>query len=278
MTPRDFFPSLGVIIAVPHISKILDYDDEEAFEELKDSIVEQLPGLANRIRKEREETLLKLLPPGYTSPEPLKLATVWFDNPIVLEVARVENAINEMWNTAKRESWDSISINGGIQWSSIASKLTFETKVMATVTKLITDLGVGDPEKITAEELDNVHCRVAMFPKGPKKPVLNMEVGGWRHLVRIPLQTKALGTSKVSLLRGRYERSCMRDWKPATGGFSRTTNFRTLRPPASCGIVRIVGERGGITILENHLRHEHICGICEFGFLRLMLSTRVRQR
>ena len=64
MTPRDFFPTLGVIINIPHIGQILGHGDEEAFEELKNGITEQLPGFAEEIQKEREDTLLKLLPPG----------------------------------------------------------------------------------------------------------------------------------------------------------------------------------------------------------------------
>jgi hypothetical protein len=67
---------------------------------------------------------------------------------------------------------------------------------MATVVKLITDLGVGDPEKMTAEELDNVPCRVLMFFKDPTRPTLNMELGNWRHLVRGLCHVHALETSK----------------------------------------------------------------------------------
>lgn len=187
MTPRDFFPTLGVISAVPHISQVLGYGDEEAFEELKNSITEQLPGLADQTRKDREETLLKLLPSGYTSPEPLKLATTWFKNPRFGVIGRVEDVINEMWNLTRREEWDRVSVDEGTQWNDTAPKIVFEDEVMAAVTKLITDLGIGDPEKVTAEELDNVPCRIVIFSDGPGEPALNMEVGGWRHLVRTPI-------------------------------------------------------------------------------------------
>ena len=185
MTPREFFPTLGVIISLPHISEILDGDDDGAFEELNKGIAEQLPEITDKIRRDREETLLKLLPPGYTSPEPLKLATTWFSNSLVLRVARVEDVINELWSIATREAWDRISVDGGIPWDAVAPEITFEKEVMVAVTKLITDLGVGDPEKMTAEELDNVPCRVLIFTKRPKEPVLNMEVGNWRHLVSV---------------------------------------------------------------------------------------------
>lgn len=185
MTPREFFPTLGVIISLPHISEVLDGDDDETFEELNKGIAEQLPEIADKTRRDREETLLKLLPPGYTSPEPLKLATTWFSNSLVSRVAGVEDAINELWSVVTRRSWDKISINGGIRWSAVAPEITFEKEVMVAVSKLITDLGVGDPEKMTAEELDDVPCRVVIFTKEPKKPVLNMEVGNWRHLVSV---------------------------------------------------------------------------------------------
>ena len=188
LTPRDFFPTLGVITKAPHISQILGYGDEEAFEELKNSITEQLPGFADQIRRDREEMLLKLLPPGYTSPEPLKLATTWFRIRYTCEgAARAGDVINEFWNQEKREAWDSASVNGGVQWSSIAHNIVFEHEIMAAVTKLITDLGVGDPKKVTAEELDDVPCRVVIFSKKPGNPALNMEVGSWRHLVRASL-------------------------------------------------------------------------------------------
>ena len=183
-TPREFFPTLGMIISLPHISEILDDDDDEAFEELNKSIAERLPGITEQIWRDREETLLKLLPSGYTSPEPLKLATTWFSNSLMLKTARVEDVINGLWSIATREAWDSDSANGGFSWSSVAPRVTFEKKVMVKVTKLITDLGVGDPEKVTAEELDNVPCRIVIFTKKPKEPTLSMEVGNWRHLVR----------------------------------------------------------------------------------------------
>ena len=184
MTPREFFPTLGVIINLPHISEILEGDDDEDFEGLKGSIAEQLPIITHQIRRDREETLLKLLPPGYTSPEPLKLATTWFSSSLVLRVARVEDIINELWSIATREAWDRVSTNGGICWSVVAPRITFAKEVMVAVTKLIMDLGVGDPQMVTAEELDNVPCRVVIFTKKPKEPALNMEVGNWRHLVR----------------------------------------------------------------------------------------------
>ena len=209
-TSRDFFPTLGVITSVPHISEILDDSDEEPFEELKNGITEQLPGLATRVRKDREETLLKLLPPGYTSPEPLKLATTWFNNSLEFEAARAEDVINEMWPSANRDAWDISSLDGGVQWSSIAPKITFEKRVMAAVTKLITDLGVGDPEKMTAEELDNVQCRVVMFSKDSEKLTLDMAVGGWRHLVRILLQTHSY-RGGVSLLRKQVQEVACED-------------------------------------------------------------------
>ncbi|KAF9646076.1 hypothetical protein BDM02DRAFT_314835 [Thelephora ganbajun] len=183
-TPRDFFPTLGAITNLPHVSEILDHGDDEAFEELTNGITEQLPGITCQIRKEREETLLKLLPPGYTSPEPLKLATTWFTSRAVLKTARMENVINELWGLAAMGEWDRISVNGGVRWSTVASRIAFEERVMAVVTKLITDSGVGDPKEMTAEELDNVPCRVVIFSKDPKKPVLSMEVGSWRHLVQ----------------------------------------------------------------------------------------------
>jgi len=187
MTPQDFFPTLGGITSIPHIGQILGHGDDEAFEELKNGITEQLPGLAEKIRKEREDTLLKLLPPGYTSPEPLKLATTWFKGPFVDEAGRVGDAINEMWNYSKKEVWDSIGVAAGIPWGSITPMIVFKDDVMAAVTKLITDLEIGDPEKVTAEELDNASCRVVMFSEGPGKPALNMEIGSWRHLVRASL-------------------------------------------------------------------------------------------
>ena len=187
MTPWDFFPTLGVITSIPHISQIIGHGDEGAFEELKNGITEQLPGFAETIRREREDTLLKLLPPGYTSPEPLKLATTWFKCPLVDEAGRVGDVINEMWSITRREWWDT-SLNGCCQWSAISPGIVFKDEVMAAVTKLITDLGVGDPEMVTVEELDNVSCRVVMFSEGPGKPALNMEVGGWRHLVRASLR------------------------------------------------------------------------------------------
>jgi len=184
MTPREFFPTIGSIISVPRISKILDKGSNEDFEELNDDIADQLPGIADKIRRDREEALLKLLPPGYTSPEPLKLATTWFKNGFVLRVARAEDVINELWKVARRDAWDNASLNGGTCWSSIAPEIAFEEKVMAAVTKIITDAGVGDPEKMTAEELDHASCRVVMFVKHQYEPVLRMEVGSWRHLVR----------------------------------------------------------------------------------------------
>jgi hypothetical protein len=181
--PRDFFPTPGAITSRLHISEILYFGHEEAFEELKNGITEQLPGLADQIRKDREETLLRLLPPGYTSPEPLKLATTWFSNSLVLEAARAEEVIHELRGLVRRKGWDEVGLRGAT-WSLIIPAITVEEKVMAAVNKLITDLGVGDPEKMTAEELDNVPCRVLMFFKDPKKSTLNMEVGSWRHLVR----------------------------------------------------------------------------------------------
>jgi hypothetical protein len=184
MTPREFFPTLGVIISLPHISETLEGDDDGAFEELNECIAEQLPGITDQIRRDREETLLKLLPPGYTSPEPLKLATTWFSNGIALRAARAGDVINELWGTVRGEIWDRVSINGGTCWSSIAPKITFEKEVMVAVTKLISDSGVGDPEKMTADELDNVSCRVVIFTKELRNPFLNMVVGNWRHLVR----------------------------------------------------------------------------------------------
>lgn len=204
-TPREFFPTLGAVISLPNISEILDGDDDGAFEELNKSIAEQLPGITDQIRRDREETLLKLLPPGYTSPEPLKLATTWFSNSIVLRTARVEDVINELWSIATREAWDRVSVNGGIHWSSVAPRVTFEKKVMVEVTKLITNLGVGDPEKVTAEELDNVPCRIVIFTKEPKESALSMEVGNWRHLVGVfPFLKHKM--SRVSLLWNRYRR------------------------------------------------------------------------
>jgi len=200
MTPRDFFPTLGVITDLPHISEILDHGDEGTFKELKDGITQQLPGITDQIRRDREKTLLKLLPSGYTSPEPLKLATTWFSNGLLLKAARVEDVINEMWGSVRREAWDRVSVGGGIRWSSVAPKIVFEKKVMAAVTKLITDLGVGDPKEVTAEEMDNEPCRIVMFSKDPKKPVLKMEVGSWRHLVRERFPFHTLGASRVSLL------------------------------------------------------------------------------
>ena len=89
------------------------------------------------------------------------------------KVAKVGDVINEMWNYVGREVWDEVSVNGITQRSAIAPRITFKDKVMAAVTKLIADLGVGDPEKITAEELDKVPCRVVMFPEGPGKLTLN---------------------------------------------------------------------------------------------------------
>ena len=100
MTPRDFFPTLGVITNIPHIGQILGHGDEEAFEELKNGITEQLPGFVEKIQKEREDTLLKLLPPGYTSQEPLNLAATWFGSLNMDKVAKVGDVINEMWNYA----------------------------------------------------------------------------------------------------------------------------------------------------------------------------------
>lgn len=183
MTPREFFPTLGVIISDPHVSEVLDNGDDSAFEELNNNIAEQLPGIIDQVRRDREETLLKLLPPGYTSPEPLKLATTWFTNNYVFRMGRAEVVINELWDIAKREAWDRVSVNGGIQWSSVALKIVFEKEVMVAITKLITDLGVGDPEKVTAEELDRVPCRVVIFTK-EQTSALNIEVGSWRYLVR----------------------------------------------------------------------------------------------
>lgn len=268
MTPRDFFPTLGTIANVPHISGVLGCGDEEAFEELKNGIVEQLPGLTAQIRKDREETLLKLLPPGYISPEPLKLATTWFSNGLVSKAARAEDVLNEMWNSVRREVWDKASVNEGILWSVVAPHIVFENKVMAAVAKLITDLGIGDPEKMTAEELDNVHCRVVIFCKDPKKPVLNMEVGGWRSLVR-EISSHSPRTSKISLLRNRYRRSRMVISKSPTGVPSKTTNSQMSRPSVSipstsCGIACIVGGRGMIKISKNLLRHENIYWMREF--------------
>lgn len=183
MTPRDFFPTLDVITSVPHIGQVLDHGDKEAFEELKNGITEELPGIADQARRDREETLLKLLPPGYTSPEPLNLATTWFRCPIVHRAAaRAEDVVNEIWT---RKAWDIASLKGDIQWSSIVPRIALDKKVMAAVTKLITDLGVGDPEKMTAEDLDKVHCRVLIFWKGSRLSSLIMEVGSWRHLVRV---------------------------------------------------------------------------------------------
>jgi hypothetical protein len=118
------------------------------------------------------------------------------------------DVINEMWGCVRREAWDRVSVNGGICWNSVVPKIVFEKKVMAAVTKLITDLGVGDPEKMTAEELDNEPCRVVMFFKDQRKPVLKMEVGSWRHLVRED-SFHTPGASRVSLLRDRYRKSRM---------------------------------------------------------------------
>jgi len=268
MTPREFFPTLGVIADLPHISEILNYGDEGAFKELKGGIMQQLPGITDQIRRDREKTLLKLLPPGYTSTEPLKLATTWFSNGIFSKAARVEDVINEMWGSIRREAWDRVSINGGIRWSSVVPKIGFEKKVMAVVTQLITDLRVGDPKEMTAEELDNESCRIVMFSKDPKKPVLKMEVGSWRHLVR-NVSFHTLGAPRVSLLRVRYKRSPMRDCEPPTGGSLMTTNSQTSRPSVkipstSCGIACVVGGRETITALKIPTRHRNIYWMREF--------------
>lgn len=266
-TPREFFPTVGAIIGLPHISEILDGDDDEVFEELNKSIAEQLPGITDQIRKNREEALLKLLPPGYTSPEPLKLATTWFSNSLVLRTARVEDVINELWNITTREAWDRVSVNGGINWGSVAPRITFEKKVMVEVTKLITNLGVGDPEKVTAEELDNVPCRIVIFTKKQRGPALSMEVGNWRNLVSVfPSHTHK--TSRVSLLWNRYRRLWTQSLESPAGGFSKIMNSRmshsSVRPPTSCGIAYVVGGQGRIVGLKHRQKHEIIYWMREF--------------
>jgi len=227
MTPLEFFPTLGVITSTPQISQILGHGDEKAFEKLKDGITKLLPEFAAKVRKEQEDTLLKLLPPGYTSKEPLKLATTWFKSPNMYVVARVGDVINEMWNFTKREAWDDVSIHGGIQWGAVAPRIVFMDEVMTAVTKLILDLGVGDPEMVTAEELDNVHCRVIIFSEGPGKPGLNMEVGSWRHLVRVSSLSACLRNVESLTPGNRYRRSRPGGWNPPIGGSSKTTNSQT---------------------------------------------------
>lgn len=53
-----------------------------------------------------------------------------------------------------------ISVNG-----EISPRITFEKEVVFVVSKVITDLEVGDPEKATTEEVDHVHCRTLIFTK-----------------------------------------------------------------------------------------------------------------
>lgn len=186
MTPREFFPPVDVIAGHPLVSEVIDYGDDGAFEQLENTIVEKLPEIRDEVRKEREEMLLEFLPPGYTSPEPLKLATTWFSNALVSRVCRAEEVINELWSLTMREEWDVDSILGGIFWDTIAPGFVFEEKVKGVVTKLIKNLGVGDPEEMTAEELDDVRCRLAIFTK-KNTSALNVEVGSWRHLVSVLL-------------------------------------------------------------------------------------------
>lgn len=46
-------------------------------------------------------------------PEPLKLAPKCH-NSLVSWMARVEDVINELWNVATGEAWDSVSVSGGV--------------------------------------------------------------------------------------------------------------------------------------------------------------------
>jgi hypothetical protein len=223
MTPREFFPTMNAIASHPFISEVIDSGDDEAFEYLKKTIGEKLPGIRDEVRRDREESLMGLLPPGYTSPEPLKLATTWFGNGLVSRVGRAEDVMNELWCVRAREHWDMASVVGGVlPWDKIAPRIGFEKEVKEAITKLIADLGVGDPEKMTAEELDNVRCRVAMFTK-KDTPILNMEIGSWRHLVSVFLPPFS---KKSSLGGNRCERSRMLGLGSPAGGPSKTTNSR----------------------------------------------------
>ena len=269
LTPRDFFPGLGAIMTVPHIGETINHGDEKAFEKLENSLAEQLPSIIDQIRRDREETLLELLPPGYTSPDPLKLATTWFTNGIACEAGRAEDALNEMWGFVGKGELDWGSASEIIQWSSVVPEIEFEKNVMAVVTKVIEDLGVGDPEKMTAEELDKVPCRIVIFSKVPQEQFLNMEVGSWRHLVRA-FSFRTLGTFRALFRGNRYKRSHIRNIKSPAGGSLKTTNSQKSRPQVSlpprtpCGIACTVGRRGRIAGLLDPLERRIICWMCEF--------------
>ena len=147
---------------------------------------------------------------------------------------------------------------------------------MVAVRKLITDHGIGNSE-MTTEELNHIHCRVAILVKKLRNPVLNAEAGSRVHLVgRFSLPR--LETSRIPLLRNRYRNPRIPGLGSPAGGLSKTMNSRTSRPSAgpsstSCGIV---GGRRKMTGLKHPLKLKHniIYLMRGFSFLRLMPSTR----
>ena len=138
---------------------------------------------------------------------------------------------NELRIIATREECNGVSVSGEIRYSSVAPLLTFEKKVMVTVRKFITDLGVGDPERVTAEELNPVLCKVAIFTEEPKKRLLNMIVRGWCHLVRA-FPSHTVETSTLTLDR----RSWMLGSELLAGEFSKTTATGLGHPLSSSSI------------------------------------------
>jgi len=73
---------------------------------------------------------------------------------------------NQLQNITTREGWDKVSANGEIRHSSVAPRLTFEKTIVA-VRKLVTDLGVGDPEEIESCTLQGRVIRQELYSLEP---------------------------------------------------------------------------------------------------------------
>ena len=129
---------------------------------------------------------------------------------------------------------EQVQCQGGTRWSSVAPRIAFEKNVMVAVSKLVADLGVGDPEKVTTEGVDHVSCKVAICTKKPKNLALNVEVASLRHLVRVfpartPEHRELCSQSRQNivgpeLLAGGFletenSRTSRRNWTVATGRF-----------------------------------------------------------
>lgn len=83
---------------------------------------------------------------------------------------------NELDNVATRDGLRPVSTGDPLEFGHFKAHLR---EGQVAFRKLITNLGIGDP-KVTTEEQNRIHCRVAIFIKKP----MNTGAGSRVHLVR----------------------------------------------------------------------------------------------